>query len=156
MTAAGEDERAFEKCNGRGALPAVDFNARGSAGCCAVEFVGYYVGRAVVNGAAVQLLKASNYTECQETICFLQTVGNAGKKFDTPDLDDFFHLWSSLFSHSCAAPPSASGEQQDQMPPSITTTVINTTDFPRTVTQRLHGNVGKIHHNTTCIQGRNS
>ena len=73
---------------------------------------------AVVNGAAVQLLKASNYTECQETICFLQTIGNAGKKFDTPDLDDIFHLWSSLFSHSCAAPPSASGEQQDQMPPS--------------------------------------
>ena len=58
---------------------------------------------AAVNGAAVRLLKASIYTECQDIICFSHTIDNAGKKFDTPDLDDFFQLWSSLFSHSCAA-----------------------------------------------------
>ena len=58
---------------------------------------------AAVNGAAVRLLKASIYTECQDIICFSHTFDNTGKKFDTPDLDDFFHLWSSLFLHSCAA-----------------------------------------------------
>ena len=55
--------------------------------------------RASVNNLALQTVKVV-YPNVVDIGCFSHTLDHVGKKFATPVLNDFLHLWISLFSHS--------------------------------------------------------
>ena len=58
--------------------------------------------RASVNGAAMRTIKVV-FPSLVDVGCYSHTIDLAGEKFDVPVLDEFFHLWVSLFAHSSRA-----------------------------------------------------
>jgi len=58
--------------------------------------------RASVNGAAMRTIKVV-FPLLVDIGCYSHTIDLVGEKFDVPVLDEFFHLWISLFAHSSHA-----------------------------------------------------
>ena len=58
--------------------------------------------RASVNNLAMSILHVM-YLPVLDIECFSHTIDNAGRKFETPVLDEFISSWISLFSHSSTA-----------------------------------------------------
>ena len=55
-----------------------------------------------VNGAALEKLQIFCPKMVQIT-CVSHTLDNVGERFDTPTVDEFGQLWTSLFAHSSKA-----------------------------------------------------
>ena len=58
--------------------------------------------RTSTNGAAMRTIKVV-FPSLNDVGCYSHTIDLAGEKFDVPVLDEFFHLWVSLFAHSSHA-----------------------------------------------------
>ena len=58
--------------------------------------------RCSVNGVAMRTLKVV-YSHVLDVGCFSHAINLAGKKFKTPNLDEFTKHWISLFAHSPTA-----------------------------------------------------
>ena len=56
--------------------------------------------RASVNGVAMQTIKVVFPDTIDVVGCYSHTTDLVGEKFRTPNLDNFMHLWISLFAHS--------------------------------------------------------
>ena len=55
--------------------------------------------RASVNGVAMRTIKVL-FPQMLDVGCYAHTLDHVGDHFKTPTLDEFCHLWISLFSHS--------------------------------------------------------